>query len=152
MLPTSRGMLRASHSLRSAAAAAPSQCSACCSAARQFSNSASKQRATKTPSLHAGPSSTSHAASFSTSTISSAATSPASSSSPSPSPSSPSTADKETHFGFQSIPESLKESMVGGVFSSVASKYGEQEIIIFYTVVIDVMYVDASMRRFSRNR
>ncbi|PWN24822.1 UbiE/COQ5 methyltransferase [Jaminaea rosea] len=31
--------------------------------------------------------------------------------------------DPETHFGFQSVPEALKESMVGGVFSSVSSSY-----------------------------
>ena len=33
--------------------------------------------------------------------------------------------DKDTHFGFKYVPESLKESLVGGVFSSVASSYGE---------------------------
>ncbi|ORY75446.1 ubiE/COQ5 methyltransferase family-domain-containing protein [Protomyces lactucae-debilis] len=31
--------------------------------------------------------------------------------------------DKDTHFGFKTIPEQLKESMVGQVFSSVASSY-----------------------------
>lgn len=31
--------------------------------------------------------------------------------------------EKSTHFGFQTIPEALKESMVGKVFSSVASSY-----------------------------
>ncbi|KAK4699987.1 hypothetical protein P7C70_g6263, partial [Phenoliferia sp. Uapishka_3] len=31
--------------------------------------------------------------------------------------------DPATHFGFQSVPESLKESLVKGVFSSVASSY-----------------------------
>ncbi|KAM0753005.1 ubiquinone/menaquinone biosynthesis methyltransferase ubiE [Meredithblackwellia eburnea MCA 4105] len=52
--------------------------------------------------------------------------SPASTPSPTPSPSSSSSssaADSTTHFGFKDIPESLKESMVKGVFSSVASSY-----------------------------
>ncbi|CAD6581366.1 MAG: 2-hexaprenyl-6-methoxy-1,4-benzoquinone methyltransferase [Cyphobasidiales sp. Tagirdzhanova-0007] len=41
-----------------------------------------------------------------------------------PGPSKPSApSDTETHFGFKSVPESLKESLVGGVFSSVASSY-----------------------------
>jgi 2-methoxy-6-polyprenyl-1,4-benzoquinol methylase len=31
--------------------------------------------------------------------------------------------DKETHFGYQTVPEQLKESMVGQVFANVASKY-----------------------------
>ncbi|OOF98835.1 hypothetical protein ASPCADRAFT_204548 [Aspergillus carbonarius ITEM 5010] len=31
--------------------------------------------------------------------------------------------DRMTHFGFQNVPESQKESMVGAVFSSVASSY-----------------------------
>ena len=31
--------------------------------------------------------------------------------------------DKSTHFGFKTIPEAVKESMVGKVFSSVASSY-----------------------------
>ncbi|GAO47002.1 ubiquinone/menaquinone [Saitoella complicata NRRL Y-17804] len=31
--------------------------------------------------------------------------------------------EPKTHFGFKSIPESLKESLVGGVFSSVAPSY-----------------------------
>ncbi|KAH8925277.1 UbiE/COQ5 methyltransferase [Atractiella rhizophila] len=31
--------------------------------------------------------------------------------------------ESTTHFGFKSIPESLKEKLVGGVFSSVASSY-----------------------------
>lgn len=37
--------------------------------------------------------------------------------------------DPETHFGFQSVPESQKESLVGSVFSSVASKYGGYHFI-----------------------
>lgn len=32
--------------------------------------------------------------------------------------------DAETHFGWKTVPESAKESLVGGVFSSVASSYG----------------------------
>lgn len=31
--------------------------------------------------------------------------------------------DKSTHFGFQTVPEAIKESLVGKVFSSVASSY-----------------------------
>lgn len=31
--------------------------------------------------------------------------------------------DKSTHFGFQTVPEAVKESLVGKVFSSVASSY-----------------------------
>jgi len=31
--------------------------------------------------------------------------------------------DTQTHFGFRTVPESIKESLVGGVFSSVASNY-----------------------------
>ncbi|WOO76643.1 2-methoxy-6-polyprenyl-1,4-benzoquinol methylase, mitochondrial [Vanrija pseudolonga] len=37
--------------------------------------------------------------------------------------SSSSTAGRTTHFGFKDVPEEDKESLVGGVFSSVASKY-----------------------------
>ncbi|KAL8279223.1 hypothetical protein RQP46_008479 [Phenoliferia psychrophenolica] len=44
---------------------------------------------------------------------------PSSASRPPPPPS----ADPATHFGFQSVPESIKESLVKGVFSSVASSY-----------------------------
>ena len=41
-----------------------------------------------------------------------------------PGPSKPSLAnDTETHFGFRNVPESIKESLVGNVFSSVASSY-----------------------------
>lgn len=40
-----------------------------------------------------------------------------------PSPSSSGSNQKSTHFGFQSVPESIKESLVGKVFSSVASSY-----------------------------
>ncbi|CCG81580.1 Ubiquinone biosynthesis methyltransferase coq5, mitochondrial [Taphrina deformans PYCC 5710] len=35
----------------------------------------------------------------------------------------PSNDDKSTHFGFQTVPEAIKESLVGKVFSSVASSY-----------------------------
>jgi 2-methoxy-6-polyprenyl-1,4-benzoquinol methylase len=35
----------------------------------------------------------------------------------------PSTASRTTHFGFQEVPESLKESLVGSVFTSVSPKY-----------------------------
>lgn len=49
-----------------------------------------------------------------------------SSQSPPPPPSSsssPISNERTTHFGFRSVPESQKESLVGNVFSSVASKY-----------------------------
>ncbi len=36
---------------------------------------------------------------------------------------SPSTTPRTTHFGFQEVPESLKESLVGSVFTSVSPKY-----------------------------
>ncbi|CAO1625428.1 unnamed protein product [Parajaminaea phylloscopi] len=49
---------------------------------------------------------------------------PPSSSSPSSTPRPPPPADDTTtHFGFQDVPSSLKESLVGGVFSSVSSSY-----------------------------
>ncbi|WVQ82203.1 hypothetical protein IAT38_004331 [Cryptococcus sp. DSM 104549] len=35
----------------------------------------------------------------------------------------PGATSKTTHFGFKEVPEELKESLVGGVFSSVASSY-----------------------------
>lgn len=42
---------------------------------------------------------------------------------PPPSSVSPIENERTTHFGFRSVPESQKESLVGNVFSSVASKY-----------------------------
>ncbi len=38
-------------------------------------------------------------------------------------PSNPSSRSRTTHFGFQEVPESLKESLVGSVFTSVSPKY-----------------------------
>lgn len=61
--------------------------------------------------------------------------------------------DAETHFGWKTVPESAKESLVGGVFSSVASSYGRsvsiQKGILADTAATDVMndFMSAGVHR-----
>lgn len=89
------------------------------------------RHALKASSLRQSIRSVASGASSTNSPLSTASSNPSTSSIPSstalstPSSSSPleSAAERTTHFGFRSVPESQKESLVGHVFSSVAGNY-----------------------------